>query len=199
MKLTNNVVHAVAGDTIDMSLNDLANDDTIVKCMVTKYKKEIRYFHHFSQSMKNHGCESCNVLVYLPEVKKYPINSAKMGRFKRDWNKLSTVLNRLTFDSTVKMIELNTDNKITCVVEMIKMNLLLPMFKPVFATLVFTVGLNELDLIKLKLPSKEELKYIVDRNSKLYNDKIEDRLSCKVCIIFESPDDECLPVSRPFK
>ena len=63
------------------------------------------------------------------------------------------------------------------------------MFELVFSTLVFTAGLNELDLIKLKLPSKEELKIIVEGNSKMYNDSIEDRLSCKVCNFFESPDD----------
>ena len=101
------------------------------------------------------------MLVDLPEVKKYPVNPAKTSHSKRDWNKLSTVLNRSTFKSTVKMLELNTDNKIMFVIEMIKSNLLLSIFEPVFSTLLFTTGLNELDLIKLKLPSKEELKGIV--------------------------------------
>ena len=54
-------------------------------------------------------------------------------------------------------------------------------------------------MIKLKLPPKEELKDIVEGNSKMYNDRIEDRLTCKVCNCFGSPDDEYLPVSRPFK
>ena len=39
MKLTNNVVHAVDGDTFVMGLHDLENDDTTVKFMVTKDKK----------------------------------------------------------------------------------------------------------------------------------------------------------------
>ena len=52
---------------------------------------------------------------------------------------------------------------------MIKDNLLLPMFGPVFSTLVFIAGLNELDLIKLKLPTKEELKGIIEGNSKMYS------------------------------
>ena len=131
--------------------------------------------------MKIHGRGSYNVLVDLPEVKKYPVNPARTSHSKRDWNKLSTVFNRSIFDSTVKMLELNTDNKTTFVVEMIKANLLLPMFEPVFYTLVFTAGLNELDLINLKLPFKEESKGIVEGNSEMYNDRIEDRLSCKVC------------------
>ena len=117
--------------------------------------------------MKNHECDGYNVLVNLPEVKIYYVNLARMSHSKRDWNKLSTVLNCSTFDSTVKILQLNTDNKITLVVKMIKANLLLPMFEPIFSTLAFTTGLNELDLVKLKLPTKEELKGIIEGNSKM--------------------------------
>ena len=147
------------------------------------------YLNHLLQSMKSHACESYNVLADLPEVKKYPVNPEKTSNYKRDWNKMSTVLNRSAFDSTVKMLELNTDDKITCVVEMMKVNVLIPLFESVDSTLVFTTGLNELDLIKLKLSSKEELKGIVEGNSEMYNDRFEDRLSCIVCNFFETPDD----------
>ena len=82
---------------------------------------------------------------------------------------------------------------------MIKTNLLLPMFESIFFTLVSTAGLNELDLIKLKLPTKEELKGIVEGNSKIYKDRMEDRVPCKVCMFYESPDDGDFLVSRPFK
>ena len=140
MKLTNNVVLAVDGDTFVVGLHDLENDDTIVKIMVTKDKKEICYLHHFSQSMKSHGCESYNVLVDLLEVKKYHVIPAKTSHSKQDRNKLSTVLNRSFFDSTVKMLELNIDNKITFVVEMMKANVLMPLFEPANSTLVFTAG-----------------------------------------------------------
>ena len=37
------------------------------------------------------------------------------------------------------------------------------------------------------------------KNSKLYNDRIEERLSWKVCMFYESPDDGGVPVSRQFK
>ena len=74
VKLTNNVVHAVAGEIFVMGLHDLENDDTTVKFIVSKDKKEICYLNHPSQSMKSHGCKSYNVLVDLPEVKKYPVN-----------------------------------------------------------------------------------------------------------------------------
>ena len=82
------------------------------------------------------------------------------------------------------MLELNTDNKITFVVEVMKTNVLMPLFHAVNSTLVFTTGLNELDFIKLKLPSKEELKGIVEGNLEMHNDRIEDILSCKMCIFF---------------
>ena len=147
MKLRNNVVHAIAGETFVMGLHDLENDDTTVKFMVTKDKKEICYLNHLSDSMKSHGCESYNVLVDLPEVKKYPVNPDKRSHSKRDWNKLHAVLNRSTFDSTIKMLELNTDNKITFAVEVMKGNVLMPMFDYVNFTLVFEAEKKKKDTL----------------------------------------------------
>ena len=40
MKLTNNVVHAVVGETFVIGLHDLDHDDTTLKFMVTKDKKD---------------------------------------------------------------------------------------------------------------------------------------------------------------
>ena len=199
MILTNNVVHAVTSETFVMGLHDLENDDTTVKFMITKDKKDICYLNHLSDSMKSHGCERYNVLVDLPEVKKYPVNPDKRSHSKRDWNKLHAVLNRSTFDSTVKMLELNADNKITFVVEVMKANVLMPLFDDVNSTLVFQAVLNELDLIKLKIPYKEELKCIVKGNMDMYNIRIDKRLSCKVCNFYQTLEDRCLPISRPFK
>ena len=53
MKLTNNVVHAVAGETFIMGLHDLENDDTTVKFMVNKDKKNF-FLNHLSGSIKSH-------------------------------------------------------------------------------------------------------------------------------------------------
>ena len=78
------------------------------------------------------------------------------------------------------MLELNTDNKITFVVEVAKANLLIPLFDAVNSTLAFQTALNELDLIKLKIPYKEELKFIVEGNMEMYNFRIDEILSCKV-------------------
>ena len=73
------------------------------------------------------------------------------------------------------------------------------MFEPIFSTFLFTAGLNQLDLIKLKLPTKEKLKSIVKGNSKIYNARIESRVSCKVCMFYELPDDGGLSISILFK
>ena len=83
MNLTNTVVHAIAGETFVVGLHELETDDNTVKFMVTKDKKEICYLNHLSDSMKSHGWESYNVLIDLPEVKKYPVNPDIGRRRKR--------------------------------------------------------------------------------------------------------------------
>ena len=142
MKLMNNIVHAIAGETFVMGMHDLENDETTVIFMVTKYKKEICYLKHLSDSMKSHGCESYNVLVDLPEVKKYHVNPDRTSHSKRDWNMLSAVLKLSTFESSGKMLQLNTDKKITFVVEVMKANVLMPLFDAMNSTLVFHALLN---------------------------------------------------------
>ena len=76
------------------------------------------------------------MLVDLPEVKKNPVNADRTSHSKRDWNKLQEVFNRSTFDSTVKMLELNTDNKITFVVEVLKADVIKPLFEDNDSTVV---------------------------------------------------------------
>ena len=45
----NDAVHAVVGDIFVMSLHNLTNDETTVKCMVTKDNKQICYLDVFFQ------------------------------------------------------------------------------------------------------------------------------------------------------
>ena len=129
------------------------------------------------------------MLVDLPEVKKNPVNPDRTSHSKRDWNKLQAVLNRSTFDSTVKMLELNTDNKITFVVEKLKADVIKPLFEDKDSTVVFQAALNELDLIKFKIPFKEELNGIFEGNMDMYRKRIDERLSCKVCNFYQTPED----------
>ena len=53
------------------------------------------------------------------------------------------------------------------VVESMKANLLLPLFEHMVSTLFFSAWFNELDLIKLNLPSEAELKGITEGNKKI--------------------------------
>ena len=68
-----------------------------------------------------------------------------------------------------------------------KSDVLMPLFDAMDSTLVFQAALNELDLIKLKLPYKEELKRIFEGNMEMYNIRIDERLSCKVCNFYQTP------------
>ena len=100
--------------------------------------------------------------LIFPKLRNILLTPDRTSHSIRDWNTLHAVLNRSTFDCTAKMLELNTDNKMTSVVEVMKANVLMPLFDDVNSTLVFQAALNELDLIKLKIPYKEELKSIVE-------------------------------------
>ena len=49
----------------------------------------------------------------------------------------------------------------------------------------FPTGLNKVDLIKFKITSETGLNGIVERDRKLYKDRIKDRLSCKRCNAYD--------------
>ena len=46
---------------------------------------------------------------------------------------------------------------------------------------VFPAKLNEIDLIKLKIPSESELSGIIVENRIIYDKRIKERLSFKIC------------------
>ena len=74
------------------------------------------------------------------------------------------------------MFALNTGNRITFVVDRINAKLLKKHFEGL--KLIFPIGLNEFDLIKLKKPSEQDLNCINEGTSKLHKEIIEDRLFC---------------------
>ena len=118
------------------------------------------------------------MIVDVPNTKYGSINANKTTHSKENSNKnLKVVLNRSSFEILIKMLGLNTGNKNMFVVERMGYNRLIKFYDINQSTLVFTAGLHEIDLIKLKLPSETELKDIADCNGKLYNDRIEDILS----------------------
>ena len=74
-----------------------------------------------------------------------------------------------SFDSIVKMLELNTDNNVTFVSVRLNSDNLKVEFENI--KYVFPTKLNELDLIKLKIPSESEMCGIIAGERSLY-DKI---------------------------
>ena len=74
-----------------------------------------------------------------------------------------------SFDSIVKMLELNTDNNVTFVSVRLNSDNLKVEFENI--KYVFPAKLNELDLIKLKIPSESEMCGIIAGERSLY-DKI---------------------------
>lgn len=64
---------------------------------------------------------------------------------------------------------------------------------------VFPVGLNKVALIKLKITSEAGLNGIVERNRKLYKDRIKDRLSCKRCNAYDITEFEIISNSTLFQ
>ena len=82
MKSVNKVVHAITGITFFVGLNDFANDEITIKCMLTEDNNQICYFDFVSNTLKNHGCESYNVLVYVPDARYDLSHPAKTSHSK---------------------------------------------------------------------------------------------------------------------
>ena len=65
----NKMVHAITGITFVVGLHDFSNDEITIKFMLTEDNNQICYFDFVSKYVENHGCESYNVLVYVPDAR----------------------------------------------------------------------------------------------------------------------------------
>ena len=73
-----------------------------------------------SNTLKNHLCESYNVIFDVANATYELVNPDKTSHSKENYNvNLKAVLNRSSFNNIVKMLEMNTDNKITLIVQRI--------------------------------------------------------------------------------
>ena len=52
---------------------------------------------------------------------------------------------------------------------------------------VFSAKLNEIDLIKLKLPSESEMCGIIAGERSMYGERIQENFSCKICLEYDVP------------
>ena len=87
-----------------------------------------------------------------------------------------------SFDSIVKMLELNTDNNVTFVSVRLNSDNLKVEFENM--KYVFPAKLNELDLIKLKIPSESEMCGIIAGERSLYDKIIQERFYCLLWVAF---------------
>ena len=94
------------------------------------------------------------------------------------------------------MLELNTGYRISFVVERIDVQLLKRYFEGL--TFVFSTWLNEFNLIKIKKPFEDELFDIIEGRSKSYKERIEERLSYKICNMYDIVSVGDIPSSKPF-
>ena len=87
---------------------------------------------------KRKRCVGFNVIVDVPNAKYDLVDPNKTSHSKQNWNKyLKVVLNRSSFESFIKMLELNIGNKITFVVKRIYYNRLMNFYDVNHSTLVF--------------------------------------------------------------
>ena len=179
MKSTKNVLHAVTGVTFIIGLHIFSNDNSVLKFMITDDNKQLSYLDVVSPVLKKNVFEFYNVSVDVPTPNRQLVHSDKTSHSKENWNdKVKAVLVRSSFDSIVKMLELSTDNNVTFVIERLNSDNLNLEFENM--KYVFSAKLNELDLIKLKIPSESEMYGIVAGDRSLYDKRIQERLCCKI-------------------
>ena len=191
------VLHAVTGVMFVVGLHDYINDETVLKFVITDDNKQLCYLDDLNLILNNNLCESYNVIVDVPTNHLQLFHPDKTNYSKENWNnKAKADLVRSSFDSTVKMLELSTDNKVIFVVERLNSDNLKYKFDNMKQK---SAKLNELDLIKLKIPSASELSGIIVGNIIIYDERIRERFSCKICNEYDVPSFGCIPSAKPFQ
>ena len=135
MKYVNKVLFPVISVIFVVTLNDFDDDESTVNCIITKDNKKI-------------WCASYDVCLDLPKVSYDLVRLDKSSHSRTNWNEnLKKLLNRSSFDSMIKMLELNTSDRINFIIERMDVELLKHYFRK--HEIVFSAGLNELDLVKI--------------------------------------------------
>ena len=93
------------------------------------------------------------------------------------------MLNSVSFDSMINMLELNNNNRITFLVKRVDANQLKIYF--VRLKCVYFSGLNNLCPIKLKKTSEYKLYDFIESKSEVYMKRVKHILSCRICIFYD--------------
>ena len=181
----------------------LANK-TFESCRNIVSEINIKYLSNFEHkitrtTLRHHLVDPYNVIVDVPSTQPNLCNHSKTFHSLESWNdKKNDVLARSSFDSIVKMLESqHADDIFTFVLERLTKDNLQVVYEN--TKFIFTAKVNELDLIKLKIPSNAELSGIFQGDRTMYDERIKDRLSCKICLKYDVPLLGGLPLSKPFQ
>ena len=125
MKTVNKGVFPVTGVTLIVVLNDFSDDEPTVKYMVTNDNKQILILILLVLCWKNKDVQvmMCSLIFLRCHMTLSTLINLVIP--KLNWkDKMKEVLNRSSFDSIIKMLELNTGYRISFVVERIDVQLL---------------------------------------------------------------------------
>ena len=201
MTSANNVLHAVASTSTSflVGLHNCRKDESVLEFMITHDNKQLCYVSVVSDTLRHHLVDPYNVIVDVPSTQPNLCNHSKTFHSLESWNdKKNDVLARSSFDSIVKTLESqHADDIFTFVLERLTKDNLQVVYEN--TKFIFTAKVNELDLIKLKIPSNAELSGIFQGDRTMYDERIKDRLSCKICLKYDVPLLGGLPLSKPFQ
>ena len=125
MKSVNKGVFPVTCVTLIVVLNDFSDDEPTVKYMVTNDNKQILILILLVLCWKNKDVQvmMCSLIFLRFHMTLSTLINLVIP--KLNWkDKMKEVLNRSSFDSIIKMLELNTGYRISFVVERIDVQLL---------------------------------------------------------------------------
>ena len=101
-KISKQGAHGVTGLTFVVGLHNYADDETVIKFIIKKTTSTFSY----------------NVIIDVPTTDRQLVYFDKTSHSNSKWNeKVFADANRPSYDSIVKMLELNMDNKIIFVLE----------------------------------------------------------------------------------
>ena len=191
-------LNAITGVAFFIGLHTVTNDDIVLKSVITDDNKQLCYLDVVRPALKHNLCECYNVLVDVHTTNHQLMHSYKTSHSKENWNdKVNAALVRSSFDSIVKILELSTDNNVTFVIERLNPNNLKLEFENMKC--VFCAKLKELDIVKLKIPSESEMRVIIAGDRSFYDKRIQERLCCKICLRYDVPSFDGIPVAKLFQ
>ena len=131
--------------------------------------------------MRHQNCESYNLFVNLPKGADKKVNVKVNSHSNTNWNeKVNKSLHRSDFKAFFFMLDKNLkDNLFIFVLERLDQDELYEQFDDL--KVFFNCIVHDSELGKISIPSDDEIAESFNGNDKIYNTRIENRLSCNIC------------------